>query len=112
MSKPTHVARYYADDKDVFDLLSQATVSLVKLRAFLRTRGIVLSPSLTEEEISAYLPDLPICPGPSFVALLAFIETPDREDNFSTCRLADSDLDIQNVITAALPCRRSAAPAR
>jgi hypothetical protein len=41
MSKPTRVARYYADDKDVFDLLSQSAVNIKELRKFLRARGIV-----------------------------------------------------------------------
>ena len=100
MSKPTHVSRYYADDKDVFDLLSQGTVSLAKLRLFLRIRGIVVSSSLTKEEICRYLQTSPLS-WPQLEALLEIIETPDREDKFSTCRLTAPNSDIQNAVTAA-----------
>ena len=100
MSKPTHVSRYYADDKDIFDLLAQGTVSLSKLRVFLRLRGIILSPALPKEEICRYLQTSPLS-WPQLETLLEIIETPDREDKFSTCQIPAADLDIQSVVTAA-----------
>lgn len=100
MSKPTHVARYYADDKDVFDLLSQNAVSLPKLRTFLRTRGILLSPALSKEAICRYLQTSPLS-WPQLEALLALIEKPDREDKFATCRIDSDKLDIQAASLAA-----------
>ena len=100
MSKPTHVSRYYADDKDIFDLLAQGTVSLSKLRVFLRLRGIILSPALPKEEICRYLQTSPLSL-PQLETLLEIIETPDREDKFSTCQIPAADLDIQSVVTAA-----------
>ena len=100
MSKPTHVARYYADDKDIFDLLSQGTVSLSKLRAFLRLRGIIVSPALKKEEICRYLQTSPLS-WPQLEALLKIIETPDREDKFSNCQIPAGDLQIQSAVTAA-----------
>lgn len=100
MSKPTHVARYYADDKDIFDLVSLGTVSLSKLRAFLRLRGIIVSPALRKEEICRYLQTSPLS-WPQLEALLEIIETPDREDKFSHCQIPAGDLQIQNAVTAA-----------
>jgi hypothetical protein len=100
VSKPTHVSRYYADDKDIFDLLSQGTVSLPKLRVFLRLRGIILSPVLPKEEICRYLQTSPLS-WPQLETLLEIIETPDREDKFSTCQIPATDLDIQKVVAAA-----------
>jgi hypothetical protein len=100
VSKPTHVSRYYADDKDIFDLLAQGTVSLSKLRVFLRLRGIILSPALPKEEICRYLQTSPLS-WPQLETLLEIIETPDREDKFSTCQIPAADLDIQSVVTAA-----------
>jgi hypothetical protein len=101
VSKPTHISRYYADDKDVFDLLAQGTVSLPKLRVFLRLRGIILSPALTKEEICRYLQTSPLS-WPQLEILLEIVETPDREDKFSTCQIPAPDLDIQKVIAAAV----------
>lgn len=100
MSKPTHISRYYADDKDVFDLLAQGTVSLSKLRVFLRLRGIILSPVLPKEEICRYLQTSPLS-WPQLETLLEIVETPDREDKFSTCQIPAADLDIQKVVAAA-----------
>lgn len=102
MSKPTHVARYYADDKDVFDLLSQGAVTSPKLHAFLRGRGIIVSPSLSKVDICRYLQTSPLS-WPQLEALLELIEKPDREDKFTTCRLDPEQLDIQQAaITAGL----------
>jgi hypothetical protein len=100
VSKPTHIARYYADDKDVLDLLSQSAVSLKELRKFLRTRGIILSPSLTKDQICRYLQTSPLS-WPQLEALLEIVETPGREDKFSTCRLDATNLTSQSVVTAA-----------
>lgn len=100
MSKPTHVARYYADDKDVFDLLSQGAVSPPKLHAFLRGRGIIVSPGLSKIEICRYLQTSPLS-WPQLEALLELIEKPDREDKFATCRLDPQNLDIQSAVVAA-----------
>jgi hypothetical protein len=100
VSKPTHISRYYADDKDIFDLLAQGTVSLSKLRVFLRLRGIILSPALPKEEICRYFQTSPLS-WPQLETLLEIIETPDREDKFSTCQIPAADLDIQKVVAAA-----------
>lgn len=100
MSKPTHVSRYYADDKDVFDLLLLGVVTPAKLHTFLRGRGIIVSPDLPKIEICRYLQTSPLS-WPQLEALLELIERPDREDNFTTCQLATKEVDVQKAAGAA-----------
>jgi len=100
MAKPSHVSRYYADDKDVFDLLSQSTITPAKLRGFLRSRGIVLSPKLTKEQICRYFQTSQLS-WTQLEGLLELIERPDREDKFATCRIESKEVTVTEAAKAA-----------
>src|ERR1035437_3483338 len=99
MAKPAHIARYYADDKDVFDLLSLGNVNLPKLHSFLRQRGIVVAPSLDKEEIARYFQRSPLS-WPQLESLLSLIERVEREDKFTTCKIDATDPSVESVIKA------------
>jgi hypothetical protein len=99
MAKPTHIARYYADDKDVFDLLSLGNVNMTKLHSFLRQRGIVVSPTLDKEEIARYFQRSPLS-WPQLESLLSLIDRAEREDKFTTCKIDATDTSVDSVISA------------
>jgi hypothetical protein len=90
MSKYNYPSRYYADDKDVWDLLSEQRFNSRRLLRFARSRGIFLSPELSKDELVDYLSQLPF----SFDDLMAFmrqIETEEKEE----------DLTSERIVTAA-----------
>lgn len=59
MSKHGHTSRYYADDKDIFDLLHSGRVTSAKLHEIARSRNIIMSWEETSESIIKYIHVLP-----------------------------------------------------
>src|ERR1043166_1154951 len=85
MAKHAHVSRYYADDKDIADLVSQSGIKAHQLAAFLRERGIIVSPKLSKEEMIGYFRFISFA-WPDFDILVARLNRPDREEDFTSCR--------------------------
>jgi len=57
-----HPSRYFADDKDIYDLLMSQKRKLndETLRRFLRERGIIVSPNAERSELAQYMSRLPM----------------------------------------------------
>ena len=68
MAKYHYPSRYWADDKDVSDLFSQAKFGVRKLHQISKHRGIILSAELPKETIVEYLSTLPF----SWAELIGF----------------------------------------
>ena len=97
MAKHAHVSRYYADDKDVADLVSQSAIKSHQLAAFLRERGIVVSNSLSREDLIRYFRFLPLA-WPEFDSLVTRLDRPDREEKHSSCRINAQIADIPAIL--------------
>src|ERR1043165_6440838 len=97
MAKHAHVSRYYADDKDIADLVSQSGIKAHQLAAFLRERGIIVSPKLSKEEMIGYFRFISFA-WPDFDILVARLNRPDREEDFTSCRIRAPGLEIGAVL--------------
>jgi hypothetical protein len=86
MSKFDYPSLYYADDKDVSDLLSAPKFTVKILRRIVRERGIYLSPDLPKETIVEYIAQLPFS-WPELVALIRTIETEEKEENATPIKI-------------------------
>lgn len=102
MSKISRISRYFADDKDILDLVSQGSVSPSRLAEVLRRRGVIVSPKAEKQTIAAYFQRLQFS-WPQLVELLEILDRPERDDRFTNFRI-DGDptqLTVDNVIAAA-----------
>jgi len=97
MAKHAHISRYYADDKDIADLLSQSGIKPYQLAAFLRERGIVVSANLSKEELIQYFRFVSFA-WPDFDVLVARLDRPDREEDFTGCRIKAPGVEIAAVL--------------
>lgn len=97
MAKHAHISRYYADDKDVADLVSQSGIKPQQLSAFLRERGLIVSARLAKEELVHYFRFLCFA-WPDFDGLLARLDRPDREEDFTGCRLQARGLEVTTLL--------------
>jgi len=93
MAKHAHISRYYADDKDIADLVSQSGIKPQHLVTFLRERGIIVSTRMTKEELIHYFRFLSLA-WPDFDNLLVRLDRPDREEDFTGCRIKARGLEI------------------
>jgi len=103
MAKFDYPSRYYADDKDVADLLSQGKFSQKKLLRIAARRGILLSKQLPKESIVEYISQLPFS-WVELIALLQSIETEERE-SFLTNSTLDVDVSLSDLETKAREVR-------
>lgn len=101
MSKISRISRYFADDKDILDLVSQGSVSLSRLSEVLRRRGVIVSPKAEKQTVATYFQRLQFS-WPQLVELLEILDRPERDDKFTNFRI-DGDpaqLTVDNVIAA------------
>lgn len=98
MAKHSHLAKYFADDKDILDLMSTSRMTKTKLHEFARSRGIFVSPEEPIQKLIAYLHTLPCC-REQLIELLAVIDSEDREEKV-TSRKIESDVDISTLSAA------------
>jgi len=89
MSKGPHLPQYYAEDKDIFDILMSRqrnfdNASLLKLA---RRRGIYLSPETDREQIADYLARL-VWSWPELRHLLELAESAERREKFTSSRFS------------------------
>jgi hypothetical protein len=89
VSKRTHYALYFADDKDLHDLLSAAKqrVTIAKLLELARSRGLCLSASESRESLVAQIARLPHG-WHELVALWDATDSAERREKLSSCKLA------------------------
>jgi hypothetical protein len=78
--------KYYADDKDVHDILSSSRISSKKLLVICRERGIFLSDECTREEVVHYMSMLPFS-WSQIQEVMAEIESEDRDEKLTTCQV-------------------------
>jgi hypothetical protein len=79
-------SKYYADDKDVHDILSSPKIPLKKLLSLCRQRGIFLSEECPREELVHYMSKLPFS-WLQIQEVMGEVEREDREENLTTCKL-------------------------
>jgi hypothetical protein len=89
MNRTPHLPQYYADDKDIYDLLMDGqrrfdTRALIKLA---RRRGICLSPESGREWMISYLSKL-VWSWPELQHLLELTECPERRERLTSCKFA------------------------
>jgi len=89
MAKHSHIAKYYADDKDILDLMSAGKMTKSKLHEFARSRGIFVSPDDSERDLILYLHTL-ACSREQLADLLGVIDSPDRAEKL-TSRIVETD---------------------
>lgn len=77
MPRFSHPSKYYADDKDIADLLDSPKFTKEKLLRLGQERGILLSPELPKETLRDHLSHLPFS-WPQLQQLLNAIETPGK----------------------------------
>src|SRR5882672_7324935 len=97
MAKRIHISRYYADDKDIEDVVSQNVIKPQQLAAFIRERGIIVSNRMSKEDLIRYFRFLRLA-WPDFDSLLARLDRPDREEDFTGCRLKARGLSLETVM--------------
>ncbi|MDB6151877.1 MAG: hypothetical protein JWL90_330 [Chthoniobacteraceae bacterium] len=100
MPRYDHPSKFFADDKDVADLLDAPKFTKKKLLSLALDRGIILSGELPRETIRDHLSRMPF----SWVQLrelLDIIETADVQEKETTCRYesAASSEDLQKVLS-------------
>ena len=79
-------SRYYAEDKDIFDLLKASSVTLKQIARFARKRGVFVSEQDSKEDILSYFSSLPNS-WPQLQELMAEISSDDREEKVSMVRV-------------------------
>ncbi|WP_395738360.1 hypothetical protein [Prosthecobacter sp.] len=101
MSKVARISRYFADDKDICDLISQGAVTSSKLTEVLRQRGTFVSSETSKENLITYFQRLQFS-WPQLADFLEILDRPEREDRFTNCRIDASSkaLTIDATITA------------
>ncbi|MCE9609546.1 MAG: hypothetical protein K8R23_04985 [Chthoniobacter sp.] len=99
MSRFDYPSRYYADDKDVSDLLSEPKFTVKTLRRISRERGIFLSADLPKETVVEYISQLPFS-WPELVRLIKTIETEEKEESSAVMR-HDTRATIEQLLESA-----------
>ena len=101
MAKRTHYALYFADDKDLHDLLSTAKqrLTVAKLVELARRRGICLSSEDSRESLVEQIARLPHG-WRELVALLEATDTAERTEKLTSCKL-DGSFSLKDVFDAA-----------
>jgi hypothetical protein len=101
MSKISRISRYFADDKDIRDLVSQGTVTHSKLIEVLRRRGVIVSPQADKIELCRYFQRLQFS-WPQLVELLEILDRPERDDRFTNFRIeGTAAITIDQALSAA-----------
>lgn len=78
-----HISKYYADDKDIYDLLSSPNLPLKRILQVARERGLFLSDETPREEVINYVSRLPFN-WQQLEGLISSIEKDDRAEKKST----------------------------
>jgi hypothetical protein len=88
MNKRPHVAQYYAEDKDIFDIFmsNRRRFDAKTLVGLARRRGICLSAETDRENLADYLARL-VWSWPDLQVLLEMAETPERREKVASTRL-------------------------
>lgn len=100
MSKHGHTSRYYADDKDIFDLLSSGKVTVPKLHEIARSRNIFLSCEDPEDDLVKYLHVLP-CSWAQLSSLVNILDSEGRPEHLTVDRV-ETKATIDQLREAAL----------
>lgn len=79
-------SKYYADDKDVHDILSSPKLSPKALIALCRERGIFLSEESLRDELVHYASMLPFS-WTQIQEVMAAVQREDREEKITTCKI-------------------------
>ncbi len=80
-------SKYYADDKDVHDILSSPKLSTKALIALCRERGIFLSEEAPREELVHYASKLPFS-WTQIQQVMGAVQREDKEEKITTCKIA------------------------
>jgi hypothetical protein len=88
MPKHKFESKYYAEDKDIFDLLKSSPIPTPRLFKIARDRGIYMSEDESRDAIISYLAELPFS-WPQLSALMAEMESDDKEDKLSFLQLEE-----------------------
>lgn len=106
MSRYKYPSDFYADDKDISDLLILNGFNVRQLIQMAMEKGIVLSPELSKETLVDYLALLP-CSWPDLQSLLRTIESPDRREKLTNCRYSTQATldDIERAIDSTRDIR-------
>lgn len=106
----THVAQYYAEDKDIFDILmsSKRRFDAEALCELARRRGIVLSEDTDREVLADYLARL-VWSWPELQHLLDLAETPERREKITGSRfVTDAPVDEVKAVVEDVKAVREA----
>lgn len=100
MPRYDHPSKYFADDKDISDILDAPKFGKKKLLALALARGIILSPELSRETIRDHLSRMPFS-WLQLRELLDTIETADAQEKETTCRYesAATSEELQKVLS-------------
>lgn len=82
-------SKYYADDKDIHDILSSAKISTKRLLSLCRERGIFISEESTREELVHYMSKLPFS-WLQMQQVMAEVAREDREEKITACKIETS----------------------
>lgn len=97
MPRYKHPSKYYADDKDISDLLLAEDFSVKRLLALIRERGVFVSPSLSKDDLVNYLSQMPFS-WPELLRLMEEVQSPDRDEKVTTCQ-AETPCDLEGIVT-------------
>lgn len=86
MPRYAHPSKYFADDKDVADILDAPKFNKKKLLNIALSRGLLLSDDLAVETLRDFMSRTPLS-WPQLKELLGTIETPDSEEKLTTFRI-------------------------
>ena len=81
-------SKYYAEDKDVYDLLKGSPLTFKRLLKIARDRGIYISETESRDTVINYISELPFS-WPQLSALMLEMESEDKEDKFSFLQIED-----------------------
>jgi metal-sulfur cluster biosynthetic enzyme len=81
-------AKYYADDKDIHDILSSPKISVKKLLSLARERGMFISEECQrQEEVVHYMSMLPFS-WTQLQEVMDSVEREDKEEKLAPCKVA------------------------
>lgn len=96
MPRYKHPSKYYADDKDIADLLLAENFSVKRILSLIRERGIFISPAHSKESLVDYLSQMPFS-WPQLQALMEEVKSPDREEKITTCQ-AETSASLDQIL--------------
>ena len=88
MPKHKFESKYYAEDKDIFDLLKSSPIPTPRLIKIARDRGIYISENESRDAIISCVAELPFS-WLQLSALMAEMESEDKEDKLSFLQIED-----------------------